>query len=153
MFDPSRGTLRRRKLRSVIELPTAQPQFSTPLDLSKDVALSRCLVGQKGALIRCKQRQCVIWLHTKFLWDWSLSAFFAILWGGRAGCMVIPLIKGSIQSHHEVSPPMTVIEVTTIVLGLITASLGLATAYLNFRSAEKLAKSRTQVKKRFWPWA
>lgn len=48
---------------------------------------------------------------------------------------------------------MTVIEVTTIVLGLITAALGLATAYLNYRAAEKLIRSRDQVRKRFWPWA
>ena len=67
--------------------------------------------------------------------------------------MVSPLMKGSIQSHHEVLARMTVIEVTTIVLGLITAALGLATAYLNFRTAEKLARNRAQAKKRFWPWA
>ena len=48
---------------------------------------------------------------------------------------------------------MTAIEVITVVLGLITAALGLATAYLNFRAAEKLVKSRTQIKKRFWPWS
>lgn len=66
--------------------------------------------------------------------------------------MVSPLMKGSIRSHHEVLARMTVIEVTTIVLGLITAALGLATAYLNFRAAEKLAKSRAQPRKRFWPW-
>jgi hypothetical protein len=48
---------------------------------------------------------------------------------------------------------MTAIEVTTIVLGLITAALGLATAYLNFRATENLIKSRAQVRKRFWPWS
>ena len=61
-------------------------------------------------------------------------------------------MKGSVRIIHG-DGHMEGIELLTIFLGLITAALGLATAYLNFRAAEKLARSRTQVKKRFWPWA